>query len=347
MENNLILKNGNNNFYIEKKVNTCGKLYIGGEYSILTPGQSAIIKNVNIYMTGIIKISENENYKIYSDMFDYEVSLNYDKNYKLIQETVITINEYLKNINIKTIPFEFKISGKMEKNGKKYGIGSSGSVVILTIKAMFEFYNFNYSEDLLFKLASYILIKNGDNGSMGDIACIAYENLIIYKSFDRKKISSLVEKLPLESILKIDWGYNIEKIENNINFEFLVGWTKEPSISKDMINKVKQSINEKYLENTEKSVQNLKKAFIKGEKEIIKKEVKNISNLLVNLNPFIYSEKLIKLVNGIENLDICAKCSGAGGGDCGIALSFNEEDSKKIIKYWEKNDIDILYIEKV
>jgi len=28
---------------------TCGKLYIVGEYSILTAGQSAIIKNVNIF----------------------------------------------------------------------------------------------------------------------------------------------------------------------------------------------------------------------------------------------------------------------------------------------------------
>ena len=31
-------------------VKTGGKLYIAGEYSVLTPGQSAIIKNIDIFM---------------------------------------------------------------------------------------------------------------------------------------------------------------------------------------------------------------------------------------------------------------------------------------------------------
>ena len=37
---------------------TCGKLYIAGEYSILTAGQSAIIKNINIFMTSNINFAD-------------------------------------------------------------------------------------------------------------------------------------------------------------------------------------------------------------------------------------------------------------------------------------------------
>ncbi|EGV06821.1 phosphomevalonate kinase family protein [Streptococcus constellatus subsp. pharyngis SK1060 = CCUG 46377] len=43
------------------------------------------------------------------------------------------------------------------------------------------------SADETFKLAAYVLLKRGDNGSMGDVACIAYEDLIYYQSFNRKK----------------------------------------------------------------------------------------------------------------------------------------------------------------
>jgi len=35
---------------------TCGKLYLAGEYSILTAGQSAIIKNINLFMTSKINL---------------------------------------------------------------------------------------------------------------------------------------------------------------------------------------------------------------------------------------------------------------------------------------------------
>ena len=127
---------------------TCGKLYISGEYLILTAGQSAIIKNVNIFMESRISFSNMNEYIIFSDMFDYKLTLekntfnnenilqNFDKNYLLICEAISVMSEYLKLKNLEIKPFELEITGKMERDGKKFGIGSSGSVVILTIKSL-------------------------------------------------------------------------------------------------------------------------------------------------------------------------------------------------------------------
>ena len=50
-------------------VKTGGKLYIAGEYSVLTPSQSAIIKNIDIFMQAEIKFSEK--YSIYKRNFYY------------------------------------------------------------------------------------------------------------------------------------------------------------------------------------------------------------------------------------------------------------------------------------
>ena len=63
----------------------------------------------------------------------------------------------------------------MEREGKKFGLGSSGSVVVLVVKALLALYNLSIDQDLLFKLASAVLLKRGDNGSMGDLACIVAE----------------------------------------------------------------------------------------------------------------------------------------------------------------------------
>ena len=50
------------------RVQTCGKLYLAGEYAVLTAGQPAIIKDIPIYMTGEIQTSPG--YHLTSDMFE-------------------------------------------------------------------------------------------------------------------------------------------------------------------------------------------------------------------------------------------------------------------------------------
>ena len=156
------------------RVQTCGKLYLAGEYAVLAAGQPAIIKAIPIYMTAEIQAASA--YRLTSDMFEHSANLESDPDYALIQEAVGVMNTYLLALGYQLQPFSLKISGKMERDGKKFGIGSSGSVVILTIKAMAALYELDLEPELLFKLASYVLLKRGDNGSMGDLACIAFED---------------------------------------------------------------------------------------------------------------------------------------------------------------------------
>ena len=323
-------------------VKTGGKLYIAGEYSVLTPNQSAIIKNIDIFMQAEIKFSEK--YSIYSDQYDYSVTLEEDdENYSLITETVKTVNEYLQLKGVDIQPFNMKITGKMEKNGKKYGIGSSGSVTVLTVKAMSKLYSYNISDEELFKLSSYVLLKRGDNGSMGDIACISYGSLVMYTSFDRNLIKEKMKNSSLAEMINLEWGYKIEKIHCPEKYEFLVGWTGIPSISGKMIIEVKNSINSDFLEKSEEIIRNLKNGIEQGNKEIISENIEENGKLLSLLHKKIYSQKLLELVESAEGLDICAKSSGAGGGDCGIAISFNKNDTEKLLERWESKGIELLY----
>jgi len=323
-------------------VKTGGKLYIAGEYSVLIPNQSAIIKNIDIFMKAEIKFSEK--YSIYSDMYDYSVTLEEDDgNYSLITETVKIVNKYLQLKGLEIQPFDMKITGKMEKNGKKYGIGSSGSVTVLTIKAMAKLYSYDISSEELFKLSSYVLLKGGDNGSMGDIACISYGSLVMYTSFDRNFIKEKMKNSSLAEIMNLEWGYKIEKIHCPEKYEFLVGWTGIPSISGKMIIEVKNSINKEFLEKSEEIIRNLKNGIEQGNKKIISENVEENSKLLKMLHEKIYSRKLLELVESAEELDICAKSSGAGGGDCGIAISFNRNDTEKLLERWESKGIELLY----
>ena len=158
-------------------VKTGGKLYIAGEYSVLTPGQTALIQFIPIFMSADIKKAQTT--QLTSDMFDYSVDREPDVNYALIQEALNTFEAYCGE-NLPAL--DLSITGKLERDGVKFGIGSSGSVVVLTLKALAASLQKDLSKDILFKLASYTLLKQGDNGSMGDLACIVYEDLVSYRS---------------------------------------------------------------------------------------------------------------------------------------------------------------------
>ena len=326
-------------------VKTCGKLYWAGEYAILEPGQLALIKAIPIYMKAEIAFSEN--YCIYSDMFDFAVNLTPNPAYSLIQETIALMEEFLSARVQDLHPFSLEIRGKMEREGKKFGLGSSGSVVVLVVKALLALYNLSIDQDLLFKLASAVLLKRGDNGSMGDLACIVEEDLVLYQSFDRKKIAAWLEEENLATVLERDWGFSISQVKPTLECDFLVGWTKEVAVSSQMVKQIKQNIDQNFLSSSKATVSALVEALEQGHAENIIKQVETASQLLEGLSPDIYTPSLRQLKEASQDLQAVAKSSGAGGGDCGIALSFDEQSTKNLKNRWADLGIELLYQERI
>ena len=326
-------------------VKTCGKLYWAGEYAILEPGQLALIKAIPIYMSGEIAFSET--YRIYSDMFDFAVDLTPNPAYGLIQETIALMNDFLADRGQTLRPFSLEIRGKMEREGKKFGLGSSGSVVVLVIKALLALYHLSIDQDLLFKLASAVLLKRGDNGSMGDLACIVAEDLVLYQSFDRQKVAAWLKEENLATVLERDWGFSISQVQPALECDFLVGWTKEVAVSSDMIQQIKQNINQNFLSSSKETVASLVEALEQGNAEKIIEQVETASQLLEGLSTDIYTPSLRKLKEASQGLQTVAKSSGAGGGDCGIALSFDAQSTETLKNRWADLGIELLYQERI
>ena len=326
-------------------VKTCGKLYWAGEYAILESGQLALIKAIPIYMKAEITFSDS--YRIYSDMFDYAVDLTPNLDYSLIQETIALVQDFLADRGQTLRPFSLEIRGKMEREGKKFGLGSSGSVVVLVIKALLALYNLSFDQDLLFKLASAVLLKRGDNGSMGDIACIVAEDLVFYQSFDRQQVAAWLQEENLATVLERDWGFSISQVQPGLECDFLVGWTKEVAVSSDMVKQIKQNINQNFLSSSKEMVAALVEALEQGEAEKIIEQVETASQLLEDLSADIYTPSLRQLKEASQDLQAVAKSSGAGGGDCGIALSFDEQSTEILKNRWADLGIELLYQERI
>lgn len=326
-------------------VKTCGKLYWAGEYAILESGQLALIKAISIYMRGEIAFSDS--YRIYSDLFDFAVDLTPNPDYSLIQETITLVEDFLVYRGQTLRPFSLEIRGKMEREGKKFGLGSSGSVVVLVVKALLALYNLSVDQELLFKLASAVLLKRGDNGSMGDLACIAAEELVLYQSFDRQKVAAWLKEEHLATVLERDWGFSISQVQPALECDFLVGWTKQVAVSSDMVQQIKKNINQNFLSSSKETVATLLEALEQGNVEKIIEQVEVASKLLEALSSDIYTPSLRQLKEASQDLQAVAKSSGAGGGDCGIALSFDEQSTETLKNRWADLGIELLYQERI
>ena len=326
-------------------VKTCGKLYWAGEYAILEPGQLALIKAIPIYME--CEITFSDGYRIYSDMFDFAVNLTPNPNYSLIQETIALVQDFLVYRGQTLRPFSLEIRGKMEREGKKFGLGSSGSVVVLVVKALLALYDITVDTELLFKLASAVLLKRGDNGSMGDLACIVAEDLVLYQSFDRQQVAAWLKEENLTTVLERDWGFSISQVKLALECDFLVGWTKEVAVSSNMVQQIKQNINQNFLSSSKETVATLVEALEQGNAEKIIEQVEVASQLLEGLSSDIYTPSLSQLKEASQDLQAVAKSSGAGGGDCGIALSFDEQSTETLKNRWADLGIELLYQERM
>ena len=55
---------------------------------------------------------------------------------------------------------------------------------------------------------------------MGDLACIAYESLVSYRSFDRRALAEQLQDQDLNQVLPLDWGYEIQPLAPQLSYTF-------------------------------------------------------------------------------------------------------------------------------
>ena len=94
-------------------------------------------------------------------------------------------------------------------------------------------------------------------------------------------------------------------------------------------------------------MENLEKGLLEGNQKEIKTSIERADQNLKVLNPLIYTPALKELQQATDGVSACAKSSGAGGGDCGIALSFDPLETQTLIERWTEKKIEVIYQERI
>ena len=343
----------------ETNIKIPGKLYIAGEYAVVEPGYSAIITTVDLFIHLKLKETTQEFGSIYSENFTpkpvkwfrekNQITLN-EKSpaLKYILSALRTTEDYVRTLGISLKTYTIEIESELEHQAnKKLGLGSSGAVTVAVVKALNELYQLNLSKQVIYKLSVLAQLKLGVNSSFGDLAASTYTGWIKYTSFDRDFIKEKIAHESIKTLIEREWPYlEIEQLDVPKEVNFLVGWTKSPAISDDLVGSVqtKKYQNQKqyqlFLNESRASVLMLSKALEQAENKTIKEAIHKNRQALLSMgqetNVLIETPALKKLIDIATQYGGAAKTSGAGGGDSGIAFIFDQSTVDKIKTEWKK-----------
>lgn len=332
-----------------------GKLFIIGEYSVVKPGNEAIIVAVDKFIH--VRVKEDSDYQFSSEMGHFRWMLS-DQLPVFVYDTlthakaaVYIAHKYLKYKEITPKSYSIQLFSELtSKDNIKYGLGSSGAVIVAVIKGILNFHGIEIARLDLFKLSVLAQIEISDITSGGELAASIYGGWIFYQRYDL--IWILNRKGHISEVMEMTWPLlKIEKLKRG-SIKLAVCFSGISHSTKAYTDKMTSFSGSNWYANflakTKVIVNQFKEAFIRSDYYTIKYMIdlyrQKLNELEENAGIKIESEPFKKMIQIASDYGYSAKTSGAGYGDCGIALTKNETDKRTLQDAWIKNGLIALDI---
>ena len=306
-----------------------GKLYLAGEYAILEDYASALITSVPKKIT--VFVEESDKTTIFDTINKTSVGLfEENSNFTLVQQFIQFLTEYTNSDKT----FSLTIFNELHSDDKKYGLGSSGAVLVAIARAILSFENITYNDLTIFKLVALFNIKHNLSGSMGDVAASINDGITFYQKFNAKFVNEMIRQdKPVKEIINTNWdGLLIEKIQPKADLSILARWTGEAVDTKEHVKLWKQH-KDNYKEEFKVFVENSNNLVKTLKDNLVETDASNALNTLNKLREnLLYLESFSKIpmeTNAMKNYidsHSAGKQSGSGSGD--IVLGFEKNNDK-------------------
>lgn len=306
-----------------------GKLYLAGEYAILEDYASALITSVPKKIT--VFVEESDKTTIFDTINKTSVGLfEENSNFTLVQQFIQFLTEYTNSDKT----FALTIYNELHNDDKKYGLGSSGAVLVAISRAILSFENITYNDLTIFKLVALFNIKHNLSGSMGDVAASINDGITFYQKFNAEFVNEMIRQdKSVKEIINTNWdGLLIEKIHPKTDLSILARWTGEAVDTKEHVKlwkKHKDNYKEEFkvfVETSNRLVKTLKDNLVETDASNALNTINKLRENLLFLENF---SKIPMETNAMKNYiesHSAGKQSGSGSGD--IVLGFEKNNDK-------------------
>lgn len=342
-----------------------GKLYIAGEYAVVEPGQSAVVVAVDRYITVTLNesASSEDSGRVHSSEYGRlpvvwrrdeatgEVVVEHHP-YDFVTSAITTCERLRAERGIAPRYFDLHIDSELDDaDGLKFGLGSSGAVVVATVSAIAEFYGLELSDDERFRLSLLATVAISPRSSGGDIAASTFGGWLGYASPDRAALrTALAAGTVTEALVHPGWDpHRVQRLNTPTSVRLRVGWTGSPASTEALVGSVKHHSPQdapgygRFLAASSAMVAGLIDAVNDDDAEKISALIRTARALLRGLHETtgitIETGTLRRLCEIAEDHGAAAKPSGAGGGDCGIVLVPADSDPAALFGAWSLEGI--------
>lgn len=338
-----------------------GKLYVAGEYAVVTPGQQAILIAVDRYMTVTVTAAEatdtpepTEHLLAHAHGVAAETDVAFGTDYALAAWLVMDALRAERGLDRIPVDLHFESTLRSE-HGEKYGLGSSGAATMAVITAFNELYELGLSVTEKLKLGILASIEISPRASGGDLAAGALGGWVYYQAPDRDRLPRVLtgNSSVTDALTGPAWiPMRARRLPTPSDVQVLIGWTGSPAATDQLVSQATTNGNgldweADFLRPSAANVTSLQLALAEAKFPLIHAGIRTARKLLDRMagdtGTLIETPALTTLIDTAEAFEgTSAKTSGAGGGDCGIVLAEPWVNPEDIYTAWRDHGIQPL-----
>lgn len=331
-----------------------GKLMLAGEWSVLEPGNSCIVLPINRFAQISIEPALTSTFTAPTlEIFNVPID-NQNPKLAIAQAAISTTTKFLRENGVAIKPFALTINtDQFFFKGQKVGFGSSAAVCVGITRALLEFHELTLDNLSIFKLATLAHYHAQKKiGSGFDIAASTFAQPLLYQRFDAAWLAAQETK-NVTHIVQQPWpGLAIQPITLPRELRLCVGFTGTSASTTQLAQHIANYKNKHaaqyqvWCTTTNNTVLELAHALKKNDQEKIISLLNDQQKLLHILSELsgaqLETPMLTALITSAQVHIAGAKFSGAGGGDCGIAVCFEKKIEERIKSSWSTLGIENL-----
>lgn len=317
-----------------------GKLFIAGEYAVVEPGNLAVLTAVDRYATATVTDTDaGEDTTLHSDL-DGGVTLTCRRHgdelvpasdavvpvaFSYVFAAVELVHRLLIDRGVPARPFRLDVHADLgDIDGRKFGLGSSAAVTVAAIAALGRYFALDLDPMDRYRLAMLATIAVNPRASGGDVAVSTWGGWLAYRSPDRGHVAASLARDGVDATLRAPWpGLSVRPLPIPTELTLQVGWTGNPASTPTLVAGLGGD-RTAFHAHSNGCVERLVTAVEADDSATIRAEIDCARTLLVDLDDMsglgIMTPLLQALCEAGTAVGAAAKPSGAGGGDCGIAL---------------------------
>lgn len=325
-----------------------GKLFVAGEYAVLWPGHPAVLMAVDRYAT--VTIADTAGPTTLTSDLSGGLVLRCERvdgrlapaepaaagPLAFVRSAVDVVERLAAEHGRPGRPFHLSVATDLTAgDGRKLGLGSSAAVTVATCGALARFYDLRLSRADLYRVAMLATLAVTPDTSGGDVAAGAVGGWLLYCAPDRQRSPGLTGDAAWGTVsgaLSAPWPELVLRPLPTPRSACLeAGWTGRPASTTGLLGRFRDDPDgsvagrhRAFLAASTTCVSLLATGLMGGNVGRIQQQIRRARDLLSELDRRAslgwMTPRLRALCEVAEAFGAAAKPSGAGGGDCGIAL---------------------------